>query len=71
MLLLLISVTGLLLLGLRETGAMGILLAIHLGFVLAFFIAIPYSKMVHGVYRGLALWRHARDKRGGGMVAAE
>jgi citrate/tricarballylate utilization protein len=63
MLLLLISVTGLLLLGLRETGAMGILLAIHLGFVLAFFIAIPYSKMVHGLYRSAALIRYALERQ--------
>jgi hypothetical protein len=24
---------------------------------------MPYSKMVHGVYRGIALLRHAREKR--------
>ncbi len=63
MLLLLISVTGLLLLALRETGAMGILLAVHLGFVLAFFIAIPYSKMVHGLYRSAALIRYALERQ--------
>ncbi|MFN3889209.1 MAG: tricarballylate utilization 4Fe-4S protein TcuB [Beijerinckiaceae bacterium] len=62
MLLLLISVTGLLLLALRETGAMGVLLAIHLGFVLAFFVAIPYSKMVHGLYRSAALIRYALER---------
>ena len=47
---------------LRATGAMGILLAIHLGFVLAFFIAIPYSKMVHGLYRSAALIRYALER---------
>jgi citrate/tricarballylate utilization protein len=62
MLLLIISVTGLLLLALRETAAMGMLLAIHLGFVLAFFIAIPYSKMVHGLYRSAALIRYALER---------
>ena len=30
---------------------MGITLAIHLGFVLALFLALPYSRMIHGAYR--------------------
>jgi citrate/tricarballylate utilization protein len=42
---------------------MGMLLALHFGLVLALFVAMPYSKMVHGVYRGLALLRHARERR--------
>jgi citrate/tricarballylate utilization protein len=62
-LLFLVAATGLLLLALRHTGAMGVLLAIHLGLVLSFFLALPYSKMVHGLYRGLALFRAAREKR--------
>lgn len=62
-LLLLVALTGLLLLALRHTGAMGVLLAIHLGLVLSFFLTLPYSKMVHGLYRGLALFRAAREKR--------
>ncbi len=63
-LLFLTGATGLLLLALRHTGAMGVLLALHFGLVLALFVAAPYSKMVHGVYRGLALLRNAREKRG-------
>ena len=59
----LVAATGLLLLAIRHTGAMGVLLAIHLGLVLALFVALPYSKMVHGLYRGLALFRAAREKR--------
>ncbi len=59
-----IAATGLLLLGLRHTGAMGTLLAIHLGAVFAFFLVIPYSKMVHGLYRGGALLRNALEQRG-------
>ena len=51
------SLTGLLLLGLRETGAMGTILIVHLGFVLTLFLVLPYSKMVHGLYRLLALIR--------------
>jgi citrate/tricarballylate utilization protein len=65
-LLFLISATGLLLLAVRHTGAMGLLLALHLGLVLAFFVALPYSKMVHGVYRSLALLRHAIERRAAG-----
>ncbi len=62
-LLFLVSATGLLLLALRHTGAMGVLLAIHLGLVLSFFVALPYSKMVHALYRGIALYRAARERR--------
>lgn len=69
-LLFLVGATGLLLLALRHTGAMGLLLALHFGLVLALFIALPYSKMVHGVYRGLALLRHARERRGALRSAA-
>jgi citrate/tricarballylate utilization protein len=50
------------LLALRETGAMGILLAIHLGTVLALFIVLPYSKFVHGIYRLAALIRYAVER---------
>ncbi|WP_240756717.1 tricarballylate utilization 4Fe-4S protein TcuB [Roseicella aquatilis] len=67
-LLFLIGATGLLLLAVRHTGAMGLLLAIHLGLVLAFFLALPYSKMVHGLYRGLALLRNARERRAAGTA---
>ena len=42
--------------------AMGWLLAIHLGFVLALFVTLPYGKMVHGVYRLLALVRHHQEQ---------
>ncbi len=58
-LLLLTAATGLLLLALRTTPGMGILLAVHLGFVLALFLVMPYSKFVHGIYRAAALWRNA------------
>jgi citrate/tricarballylate utilization protein len=42
---------------------MGTLLAIHLGFVLALFVTLPYGKMVHGVYRFLALVQDAGERR--------
>jgi citrate/tricarballylate utilization protein len=70
MLLALVAFTGLLLLAFRTTGAMGVLLAVHLGFILGFFVMLPYSKMVHGVYRSAALLRwgaeHNRKPAGGG-----
>ena len=62
LLLMLIGVTGLLLLSVRATGAMGVVLAVHLGFVLAFFVTMPYSKFVHGLYRTGALIRHAIER---------
>lgn len=58
-----ISLTGFALLGFRETSAMGVLLAIHLGFVLALFLVLPYSKFVHAVYRFAALIRYALERR--------
>lgn len=63
-LLLMIAVTGLLLLGLRATAAMGVALAVHLGFVLALFLTMPYSKFVHSIYRTGALIRHAIERPG-------
>ena len=42
---------------------MGFMLALHFGLVLAFFAVLPDSKMVHGVYRGIALLRNARERR--------
>ncbi|MGI4939867.1 MAG: hypothetical protein ACRYHQ_04755, partial [Janthinobacterium lividum] len=44
------------------TGAMGVVLAVHLGFILALFVTMPYSKFVHGVYRSGALIRHAIER---------
>ena len=61
-LLALAAVTGLFLLAVRASGAMGIALAVHLGFILALFLILPYSKMVHGVYRSAALLRRAVER---------
>ncbi|MDP2699138.1 tricarballylate utilization 4Fe-4S protein TcuB [Thalassospira sp.] len=62
-LLFLVSLTGLILLVIRETPAMGIALAIHLGFVLTLFLVLPYSKFVHGIYRSAALVRYAIEMK--------
>ena len=56
------SLTGLLLLALRETPAMGVLLVVHLGIVGGLFITLPYGKFVHGVYRYAALVRNAIEQ---------
>jgi len=62
-LLLLTSATGLALLAWRDTAAMGALLAVHLGVVLALFLTLPYGKFAHGVFRCAALFKHALEKR--------
>jgi citrate/tricarballylate utilization protein len=62
------SLTGLLLMILRDTPAMGMLLAVHLGVVFAFFLSAPYGKFVHGFYRFLALVKYADERRRGTFV---
>src|SRR5437588_614802 len=57
------SLSGLALLVFRGGPAMGLLLAVHLGFVFAFFITMPYGKFVHGLYRFAALIRYAKESR--------
>ncbi|MEM7177912.1 MAG: tricarballylate utilization 4Fe-4S protein TcuB [Pseudomonadota bacterium] len=57
-----VAVTGLVLLFFRHTSAMGWLLAVHLGVVLAFFLSLPYSKFVHGIYRVMAIARDAAER---------
>jgi citrate/tricarballylate utilization protein len=57
------GLTGMALLVLRDTAAMGPLLALHLGVVFSLFITLPYGKFVHGIYRYVALVRYARERR--------
>lgn len=61
-LLFLTSLTGFWLLVLRETAAMGMMLAVHLGIVMALFLTLPYGKFVHAIYRFAALVRNAIEK---------
>lgn len=58
----LLGVTGLALLVLRATSLAGILLCVHLGVVLGFFLTMPYGKFVHGIWRLAALVRHAAEQ---------
>ena len=62
-LLFLLAFTGLLLLILRDTDFMRPSLLLHLATVMAFFLLMPYSKFVHGVYRGLAVIKHHREQK--------
>ena len=62
-LLFLTSFTGLLLLGFRETTAMGVLLVVHLGVVAGLFLTLPYGKFAHVVYRYAALVRFSIEQR--------
>ena len=64
-LLFLVSFTGLLLLFVRNTEFMALMLCIHLGLVLGFFLTMPCSKFVHMVYRYAALVRNAQEQRDG------
>jgi len=60
-LLFLTSVTGLLLLLMRETSLMGLLLRIHLGVVVGLCLTLPYGKYVRSIYRLAALARSALE----------
>lgn len=61
--LLLVNVTGMLTLALRESTLLGAILAVHLGTLVAFFLTMPYGKFVHFVYRYGALVRHRIESR--------
>ena len=43
------------------TSATGLLLLVHLGFVLGLFLTLPYGKFVHGLYRMAALLRFSTE----------
>jgi citrate/tricarballylate utilization protein len=62
-LLFLTSATGLALLAWRDTSAMALLLAVHLGVVMALFLTLPYGKFAHAIYRSAALFKYAVEKR--------
>jgi citrate/tricarballylate utilization protein len=62
------SLTGFALMIWRDSAAMGLLLAVHLGVVFALFLSLPYGKFVHGFYRLLALIKYAGERRKGTFV---
>lgn len=57
------SLTGLALMTWRDTTAMALMLAVHLGVVMALFATLPYGKFAHGVFRSAALLKWAIEKR--------
>jgi citrate/tricarballylate utilization protein len=68
LMLLLTSITGLAVLILRDTPALGLTLALHLGVVLGLLLSLPYGKFVHGLYRFAALMKYAAERRTGVFV---
>ncbi|MDF3839262.1 tricarballylate utilization 4Fe-4S protein TcuB [Cupriavidus basilensis] len=68
-LLFLTSLSGLALLAWRDSAAMALLLALHLGVVMALFLTLPYGKFAHGIYRSAALLKWNIEKRRPGNLA--
>ena len=62
-LLFLTSLTGLALMLWRDTSWLALLLAVHLGVVMALFVTLPYGKFAHGIFRSAALLKWAIEKR--------
>ncbi|SIT02252.1 tricarballylate utilization 4Fe-4S protein TcuB [Insolitispirillum peregrinum] len=60
-----IAATGLALLLWRETAAMGILLAVHMGCVAGFFATLGQGKFAHAPYRAAAVLRAALERHNG------
>jgi citrate/tricarballylate utilization protein len=56
-----VSVTGMLLLVLRDTRAMGPLLVAHLATLAGLYLTAPYGKLAHATYRLAALLRNAAE----------
>lgn len=55
------ALTGMVLLIVRATPAMGTLLVLHLACIAALFATAPYGKFVHAVYRTLAIARYESE----------
>jgi citrate/tricarballylate utilization protein len=61
--LIVVAITGMLVLVLRETAAMPVLLVVHLATVLALYISAPYGKFAHFLYRTAALVQNRIESR--------
>jgi citrate/tricarballylate utilization protein len=46
-----------------DRGFIALLLAVHLGVVMALFLTLPYGKFAHGIFRSAALLKFAIEKR--------
>ena len=57
------ALTGLLLMLASGSASLPLLLCLHLGFVMALFLTMPYGKFAHGIYRSAALLKWAMEKR--------
>lgn len=64
------SASGLLLLILRETAAMGVLMVIHLGIVMALFLTLPYGKFIHSILRVAAIVKYALERKRKRIIGA-
>ncbi|MDJ0834778.1 MAG: tricarballylate utilization 4Fe-4S protein TcuB [Gammaproteobacteria bacterium] len=62
LLLFVVSASGLALYGFGDTAALQALLVIHLGAVFAFFLLMPYTKMMHGFFRLAALLKDRNER---------
>lgn len=58
-----VALSGLALLAFRETGLMGLLLAIHIGAVMGLFLTLSMSKFRHVPFRLVALTRAALERK--------
>ena len=55
--------SGLLLVAVKESPYLPLVLASHLGVVMALFLTLPYGKFAHGIFRTASLLRHHVEKR--------
>lgn len=55
--------SGLLLVAVKASPYLPLVLATHLGIVMALFLTLPYGKFAHGIFRMASLLRHHVEKR--------
>ncbi len=69
-LLFLVSLSGLLLLFLRGTSALGTMTILHLGLVMALFLTMPFGKFVHSLLRAAAIIKYAHERNRKKIIGA-